>query len=98
MSRDLVEYMGCGNGDINDKKLVYFQNSDAIILAREFLAYEIVDKHKMTSIQLQISAKCRQVNIIVSLPSSRCMWGMYNIFSSTIPFCQLSSRLRCLSM
>lgn len=40
-----------------------FQNSDAIILAREFLAYEIVDKHKMIAIQLQVGAKCRKVCI-----------------------------------
>ncbi|XP_013170930.1 PREDICTED: pyruvate kinase-like [Papilio xuthus] len=34
--------------------------SDGIILAREFLAYEILNKYQMSAIQMQISAKCRQ--------------------------------------
>ncbi|XP_052756024.1 uncharacterized protein LOC113515592 [Galleria mellonella] len=36
------------------------ENSDGVILAREFLAHEIVDKHKMTAIQLIVNAKCRK--------------------------------------
>ncbi|XP_068631429.1 pyruvate kinase-like [Battus philenor] len=34
--------------------------SDGIILAREFMAYEIVNKYQMIGIQNQLSAKCRQ--------------------------------------
>nr|XP_021208975.2 pyruvate kinase isoform X3 [Bombyx mori] len=35
--------------------------SDAIILAREFLASNIVNKHQMIAIQLKLSAKCHQM-------------------------------------
>ncbi|XP_013170917.1 PREDICTED: pyruvate kinase-like isoform X2 [Papilio xuthus] len=34
--------------------------SDGIILAREFLAYEIVNQYRMAGIQMQISGKCKQ--------------------------------------
>ncbi|CAH0605875.1 unnamed protein product [Chrysodeixis includens] len=59
------------------------KNSDAIILAREFLAYEIADKFKMISIQLYVSGKCKQYgrplfisgNIMESLNNSKRLSG-----------------------
>ncbi|XP_030028352.1 pyruvate kinase [Manduca sexta] len=37
------------------------ENSDGIILAREFLAFNIVNMYQMISIQLMIGAKCRKM-------------------------------------
>ncbi|XP_068631427.1 pyruvate kinase-like [Battus philenor] len=36
------------------------EKSDGLILAREFLAYEILNKYQMNGIQMLLSAKCRQ--------------------------------------
>ncbi|CAG4916595.1 unnamed protein product [Colias eurytheme] len=47
---------------------VIIQKSDGIILAHEFLAFQITNKYSMHAIELQIKAKCQKVNVVRKLP------------------------------